>query len=360
MGQYWDIVNLDKRERISNFSDKMGCYLFRTHDGPDALAIKLFPPMRKKVFSPTSSLIDALPVRVRSTPSGILILPTEIIDMIFMLVPSLKDVICLGLTCQTLWNIGLRRMEWQVQALADENSWAGDRIICVGDYLKDGDVPDGLLTNEEIAELTHPTSETVERRDTDSNDEESAPDAPPVLASLCKLKCRYVRHTDAGLVLFKFIANILGDLAWFKDPFSQQYRAEIDIFSQLCNENAWKSELTTKWKVLRNLSRHIYVTERALSEFKENTTIAGIAPVWFGHLALIQICWSSDPSANMADEIDISRGIWAGDRFDIITEDEFIDELQNSAEPVTWTDVSEEVIKEVETIWRSDEAETEA
>ncbi|KAJ7510682.1 hypothetical protein B0H11DRAFT_1700958, partial [Mycena galericulata] len=262
---------------------------------------------------------------------------------VLMHLSRLKDVICLGLTCQTLWNIGLQRMEWQVRALADEHSWVGDRIICVGDYLKGGDVPGGLLTDEEIAELTDPTSET------------SIPDAPLVPASLYRLKCWYASHEDATLVLSGFITNILGDLAWSTTRRPRLRRAEVVIFSQLCNQYAWKNERATEWKVLRNLSRHMYVTDYALVEFKKNTTIAGIAPVWLGHLALIRICWSSDPSASMADEIDISRGIWAGDRFDIITVDEFIDELQNSPEPVTWTDVSEEVIKEVETIWRSED-----
>jgi hypothetical protein len=40
--------------------------------------------------------------------------------------------------------------EWLVKE--SDTSWAGDRIICAGDYSNPGDIPDDLFTEEEITE----------------------------------------------------------------------------------------------------------------------------------------------------------------------------------------------------------------
>jgi hypothetical protein len=40
--------------------------------------------------------------------------------------------------------------EWLLKE--SDTSWAGDRIICAGDYSNPGDIPDDLFTEEEITE----------------------------------------------------------------------------------------------------------------------------------------------------------------------------------------------------------------
>jgi hypothetical protein len=65
----------------------------------------------------------------------------------------------------------------------------------------------------------------------------------------------------------------------------------------------------------------------------------------FGEVVLSRICWSSEerPGVNA----DISRGVWAGHRFDITTL------ARHQAETIAaeWTDVSDEVAREIEDIW---------
>lgn len=363
MGQYWDIINLDKREKVSDFSEKLACYLI--DDRPNGFAMRLLPPKwnSSPVFLPTSSMKSNLPIRihpsrrcvycspfidemVRDFARGMTYLPVELIDEIFVIIPELPDVVCLGLTCQTLWNIGRRRMETHVQQIAEEYSWAGDRIICVGDYLKGGDLPEGVLTDEEIAELSDPASKTVAPAD---DHETTTPETP---ASLYRLKGEYASSKDPYMVLSRFHIKLLAGFAWPRTHYPRFNEADIAIFHQLCDENAWNFSTTERpFYALRNLSRHMYVSERAWSQ---ETAVSGLGRVWFGHFVLIRICWSSDPGTNLSCRDDISRGVWAGDRFDIVAEDDFLDELKESPDPVTWKDASDEVFREVERIWEAD------
>ena len=55
----------------------------------------------------------------------------------------------------------------------------------------------------------------------------------------------------------------------------------------------------------------------------------------------------------MKYEGDIHRGVWAGDRFDIIT----IDQFKLADGEKEWKDVSDEVAKEVTEIWGSEYGE---
>ncbi|KAJ7325769.1 hypothetical protein DFH08DRAFT_711088, partial [Mycena albidolilacea] len=72
--------------------------------------------------------------------------------------------------------------------------------------------------------------------------------------------------------------------------------------------------------------------------------------VGFGQIVLSRICFSTDSTVAMAYEGDIHRGVWVGDRFDIVGS-EWLEGLEGA---VGWTDVSDEVLAEVEAIWRSE------
>ena len=52
----------------------------------------------------------------------------------------------------------------------------------------------------------------------------------------------------------------------------------------------------------------------------------------------------------MSYEGDIHRGVWAGDRFDIVTLEEV---KSDSGDEVKWEDVSDEVVEEMDAIWES-------
>lgn len=71
--------------------------------------------------------------------------------------------------------------------------------------------------------------------------------------------------------------------------------------------------------------------------------------------SITHLRWSSDPSISMCYDGGIWRGVWAGDRFDITTPDVLEKEDENEQQ-VAWKDVSDEVMKEMAAIWKSEYA----
>ncbi|KAJ7859197.1 hypothetical protein B0H14DRAFT_3446835 [Mycena olivaceomarginata] len=221
-------------------------------------------------------------------------LPAETIFEVYshLKYQGLVDVVCLSITCQSLWNIGRAEIYrlLEIRAVNWNFPWAGDRIICVGDYLRRDDLPDDVLSPEEVDEFT-------------GLDED-------------------------GEHYYTFHA--LGSLIFDYEPTSLASRP-------------------TQPAVLRNVSRLQYIRESALVTWKARaqTEIKETKDVGFGQIVLSRICFSTDSTVAMAYEGDIHRGVWAGDRFDIVGS-----EWLEGA--VGWTDVSDEVLAEVEAIWRSE------
>ncbi|KAJ7092869.1 hypothetical protein B0H15DRAFT_799333 [Mycena belliarum] len=341
MSQYWAILNIDKRRKLS--LSNLGRALFY---GLDKFSIKLCHPPNKVVFLSTSSLKKAGAVR-RSTACHLLQLPNELLHAIFELLDDLEDAMLLGLTCQTLWDIGRMRMEKEVQKIATGRSWAGDRIICIGHFPKDGDtvpmMPPGLLTADEEAEFLDPLPDTFSPRD-----EEGAV-ASTEIPSLYRLKCKVNSNRQQHLLLSDFFAGTIGHMMWSPDGSRCIKRGDFEVARQLFDQYAWSIEhlaRTKKWCVLRNLSRHQVVFE---ADFREFNKKPNMAKFWFGNLVLMHICWSSNPAANRRGDGKIYRGDWAGDRFDIVTEDDFKRECAGSEEE--WTDVGDELLQEAEELW---------
>ena len=171
-------------------------------------------------------------------------------------------------------------------------SWAGDRIICAGDYSSPGDLPDDMFTEEEITE-----------------------------------------HKLDDDVLYGIASE------WFKCP-SQEPES-----LPLTNKSSGKK------RVLRNLTMNQYVREEAIqcSAALENTAGRddGAEPVGFGQVVLSRICWSTDNYAlRNSYRGNIHKGPWAGNRFDIATLETV--EFEGSQ----WVDVSDEVSAEMNGIWQ--------
>jgi hypothetical protein len=133
-------------------------------------------------------------------------------------------------------------------------SWAGDRIICVGDYV-DSYLPDGMLTEDEINEAGEKNVYEVARE--------------------------YTEVTSF-------------DLPRLPDAFG--------------HDRVW---------VLRNLSKREFVRNNALGDKTTNILGPAGGDPGLGDALLSRICWSSDPSGSKDLCDDITYGVWAGDRFDI-------------------------------------------
>jgi hypothetical protein len=89
-------------------------------------------------------------VQMRAHSPTLSSLPTELHDLIFQKL-DIEDVLSLGFTNQYFWSISRRHIQdFFISFLAP---WAGETIICVGDYLEVGDYPPCILTKEQEEEL---------------------------------------------------------------------------------------------------------------------------------------------------------------------------------------------------------------
>ena len=77
-------------------------------------------------------------------------LETELHDLIFEEL-EIKDILSLSLTNRYFWGVGRRHIQTYFMSFLGPRT--GERIICVGDYVKAGDYPLGLFTEDEKSEL---------------------------------------------------------------------------------------------------------------------------------------------------------------------------------------------------------------
>lgn len=154
-------------------------------------------------------------------------------------------------------------------------SWAGDRVICLGDYAHS--MPDGVLTEAEK------TSSIA-----------SSP----------------YSHISA----YKEI---------------ELYQANRLIYP---NGYDW---------VLRNLTKKEFVRASAITLDEYPGHLHSHPSL--GQALMTLICWSDDPSASMNVNFEITRGDWAGDRFDIRP----LREVEEEIDKHDWMDISEAVAERI-------------
>ena len=236
--------------------------------------------------------------------------------MVFEEVHDVHDAIMLGLTHDTLMLIGWKHIRSLI--LEDSAPWAGGRIICVGEYTET--LPDGFLSDEEAEEL---------RRLNDSRPSKYRIDR-------INLSTNFRDHFDNLRHDVHMPYERLWGLSW----------EERNIFSQIIKGTRYEWE--DGW-VLMNLSTMEYVTSKAASRIlcSMNPTDGGC----FGQLILSRICWSSDYSTSMRFDRPLHQGVWAGDRFWILTTDVF---KERTSGEEGWKDVSVEAAKWLRDILRSD------
>jgi hypothetical protein len=297
MGQYWNIVCMDKRQ-ASGHLGKMGELLYR--DAPDWL-VNLLTTCKFAKLKLAPLPVKPTDVYLTKLVSSIEALPPEILDKICSFLPTTDDVLCFGLTCYQFLEIG--RQNIIKREKTEIAPWAGKRIICIGDYARD--YPESFLTQQERDEISeenmyHYVCDFFEK--------------PVIYAQMWaynyKRTYNYVKNSNLD-------ANILEKLTHNIKP----------IYAK-------NSEY-----ILRNLSTKEYVCANKIPK-----------PAMFGlgHILIIQTCWSSDPSISMNYNDDITRGPWAGNRFDITT-------IENI--DINWKDVSRETITKTKNIFDADAAD---
>ncbi|TFY70226.1 hypothetical protein EVG20_g2772 [Dentipellis fragilis] len=321
MGQFWCIVNLDKCQ-VESLA-KMGETF---HEGPLARIMLSPPPPIKLVpyFKPPPS--SPSPFKAR----GIHGFPNEMVDEIFGHLDDYVDCIRLALTGRRYWNLARPHIRRAMTAHFASLSWAGDRLICVGDGNDVDDLPPALKTGEFTGvDLTS-------------------------LQEEYKRAYKFFRPIE-GLGRNALRLKIMGDLEkdMYKNrrkPLPYELSSSADIFMDCIPEDVGDDLL-----VLRNLSKHEFVRYSELPldlvPVRQYLSQADVDLTW---AALARICWSTDSGIAMSYDGDMHRGIWAGDRLDIVP----IEELQEAGkvgegEAAGWKDVSKAVARELTLILAS-------
>jgi hypothetical protein len=248
--------------------------------------------------------------------------PAEIVLNIFNSIDGedFQDCFSLGLTSERCWIIGQSVMKKIF--LRFQLAWAGDRIICTGDYLEHGNLPKGLLSTKEENEYAKYATECGSLEEYCHT---------PVRSYPCVPKERMAYFIDRPCDQLSFYDR-------------QRICSAIDI--------AYEEP-----EILRNISKRQYVRRADLLEMSKTCPKDWeFDLVDLGHVVISRICWSSDPSITICYDGDIHRGVWAGDRFDI-TSVAALEEKDENGQQVLWTDVTKEVLEEMRGIWSSEYGE---
>jgi hypothetical protein len=297
MGQYWNIVCMDKRQS-SGHQGKMGEILLTNIPNwlVNLLTTCNFPRLTPLPIKPTE-------IYKTKTFSYIEELPIEIQDMICSYLRSTDDVLCFALSCYRFLEIGRRNLITRQKHIAPIAPWAGERIICVGDYAHD--YPEGFLTQQEESEIT------------DNSEEYN---------------------------LYYYAEKFKRPVLYEQLDIQQYRRAYLHVTRSGLNVKLIKELLPINKPVYGKSSRSI-LCNLSTNEYIRASDISESSNFGFGHILLLQICWSSDPSMSIfisyENNSDIHRGPWAGNRFNI-TSIEHVDD--------TWKDVSKQVLKKLQKI----------
>ncbi|KAJ8127848.1 hypothetical protein O1611_g5789 [Lasiodiplodia mahajangana] len=277
-----------------------------------------------------------------ATGSGLCSLPVELHHRIFFFIPFIDDVVSLGMTNQYFLSIALHYMEdYYVSSLG---AWAGKNLVAVGEYVQPGDFPPGLFSAEELeAEFEAFRQLQIDVPDYKEYDAEFVPEEPFTLWHFTCQKVsepsglEYPINRAMRLRTHCRHRGMRRDSAW---P-SVEEHMYVDTQAYLPRDEQW---------ILRNLTTKQIVRSEAIALSPDYIQGPHMEFLGFGEVLLSRIAWSTDPSVNMKDTTNISRGVWAGHRFDITTRSKHETETGGDG----WIDVSDEVKTEIADIWENE------
>ena len=249
----------------------------------------------------------------------------------------IADCVALAMTCQTVYAIVRPRLNKKLAH--GYKSWAGDRLICVGDNGYIGDLPSNVLSQAEIDEYGLSIESTKEEKSDDSNrnilyytpdaadgwfDAHSRADDWEEALIVPRSKIAY---EERGNCIDRPLLNLFN----YTSNTKRAPRQPIDPDSIL---------------VVRNLTKREYIRgdvaeDRACQPpYNDNDTIEQAA-YELGEVAFYAMMWSTYPAFRWRDQPAelkdvLYRGSWAGHRIDVVyvEEDKFAVELDG------WTDVT--------------------
>ncbi|TFY73839.1 hypothetical protein EWM64_g10173 [Hericium alpestre] len=168
MGQYWLLLNYDLGETLSNLG-KLNVGMFESPFEALVPMLKAQEPVTllaepqdfywrmlrrmAKEFGWKRRTRRAIPIGANVPVFDRL--PAEIILMILNeMIEDCVDCICLGLCNQRLWSIARGVIMKCLREIDAFNSWAGGRLICVGDYTEPNDLPPEIPFDEYRTDFT--------------------------------------------------------------------------------------------------------------------------------------------------------------------------------------------------------------
>ncbi|EED85161.1 predicted protein [Postia placenta Mad-698-R] len=314
------VVNLDKRETHSNEAlGKLRAFFFSDFSNLIQALVVPFPKP-----SPYCRMQKPGPF-IRTEALGYMNLPAELLYIIYSHIYNLCDAISLTITNERLASVGHSRVYELLCAL--HSSWAGDRIVCLGDYMTDDDLPPGMISQDELKSLyaaANPKDDDLSIYDVAINN------FAPV--SLEGQRWSHHLHYNPST------NSCLRDYSRHRDYL---FRMSPNYASSTPEEDKWS---------LCNLTKHEYVRADIIA-MKLGVGMRG--PFIEGRLFRLEqiffslICWSSDESTSMRYQADLHRGAWAGDRIAINT----LNWLSPPLDSGVWKDITIPVFKRLVDIY---------
>ena len=333
MGQVWTVLSLDTRTR--GYPSKLGEFIW---GGSGRRMVYLFAKSEVALqFVPSQKQEPSAVATQQRSP--ILNLPTEILVQIF---DELSAESCLQLTmsCRKLWHVGWDVLERILQGWYRSWTWAGSRIIFIGEYCWAKEHPRGLLTAAEEKEL----EDGLDQDELDEfvevgelvEDHRMKPGVPISLHDL-----GWFRYPEAPLDTDPLHLGLGKGFRGSKLPSAEQ----LFVWDFLLREKTELFPSKEIW-ILRNLSAKEFVRGDYLySSFQEDNCPFGpdIGYPGLADAIFCRVCWSTDTSTAPVDRM--CKGPWVGHRFEIRCLSGHI--LNSDA---SWKDVSSDVAAELSQI----------
>ncbi|KAJ3763017.1 hypothetical protein EV360DRAFT_78796 [Lentinula raphanica] len=327
MGQYWQIISIDNKETLGHLG-KLGEVFW----SPSSTVISYIrAPVVPSRYKPITRSLEEKP-EVQSlaskwsqsvtTPTApLLALPVELLMIIIEdLGKDYLDLLCFALSCTLLWEItGQTRCDSLCSQLRKE-SWAGSRIILLGDNA--GTLPKSMLTDEELEELGLTQSRPKHRG------------SELYFGAMDRFRVPSRKDLILGDERVRSNSKLLDELRLARR--NERFNRWIEIKRSDFTVSRQNGD---RW-MIRNLSKREYVTLlRARNLTQVLYTLIGR---------------SNDPAVYMCGGSWLIKGSWAGDRIDLTVVSVHNQEYSDEAE---WKDITGRVIERLEKLAFDDGAE---
>ncbi|RDX57215.1 hypothetical protein OH76DRAFT_1394999 [Lentinus brumalis] len=315
MNQYWKFFSVTRRQEIEPHGSYECAFLTRKQG---RLVRSITVPYHSPELETHLEHLSSTPPAINN--KGLLSLPDELLlDIVDLPELQWEETLILAVTCQRLFYLLLKLInQARVQVSAP---WAGNRILCVGEYAQYEDLPATLLKAGERAIID------------------------------AEIKTRGSRY--GGLRLLGCEENIpfRGAFSYLAD-FLRKFKSDADRKTFKLVASVTFPPERTDW-VLCNTVKREYVRASALAELarkpNDQQPFLPHCRLDLGHALLTRICWSNVELPNTPPRMKMHRGPWVGDRFRITT----MDRLPSGSNPESeWKDISKEVVRELVAVCR--------